>query len=146
MNDPSGRPHLPFITSSKSLFYFFSTRVWVHVNRISWSYCSTRAPKRFTICSCTSLTKWSPLMTTNAAIILSVWVFFFFRLNADRRGLCDIFSAERKKKRVFPLVSAQYDQKPVLNLYMIWKKKTTFIMIAEWCVGVLQLPIKPSLS
>ena len=41
--------------------------------------------------------------------------------NADLDGVCDILSAERKK-RVLPFFPVQDVQKSALNLYVIWKK------------------------
>ena len=53
----------------------------------------------------------------NAAIILKKK-----SVHADHSGVCDIFSAERKKRGRGPFHPVQYGQKSVLNLYMIRKK------------------------
>ena len=53
----------------------------------------------------------------NAAIILKKK-----SVHADHSGVCDIFSAERKKRGRGPFHPVQYGQKSVLNLYMIGKK------------------------
>ena len=60
--------------------------------------------------------KSPPPIVINAAIILKKK-----SVHADHSGVCDIFSAERKKG-VLPFHPVQYVQKSVLNLYMIRKK------------------------
>ena len=61
--------------------------------------------------------KSPPPIAINAAIILKKK-----SVHADHSGVCDIFSAERKKRGRGPFHPVQYVQKSVLNLYMIRKK------------------------